>query len=133
MPTKKPRISITLEPETYRQISNMAKKENKDLSVIGRELIEDALNAEVCQENLDFLSTIIREQLSAIMHLYMEHDLRLLSKTCMQAGTAAYLCAETLSRFVPDGKRLDFAAAYEKAQKKSLAYLKTQFPIDLEE
>ena len=68
MPTKKPRISITLEPETYRQISNMAKKENKDLSVIGRELIEDALNAEVCQENLDFLSTIIREQLSAIMH-----------------------------------------------------------------
>mgnify|MGYP000521743683 CR=1 FL=1 len=43
MPTKKPRISITLEPETYRQISNMAKKENKDLSVIGRELIIQCL------------------------------------------------------------------------------------------
>ncbi|SCJ68215.1 Uncharacterised protein [uncultured Clostridium sp.] len=34
MPTKKPRISITLEPETYRQISNMAKKENKDYCAI---------------------------------------------------------------------------------------------------
>ena len=34
MPTKKPRISITLEPETYRQISNMAKKENKDLPAL---------------------------------------------------------------------------------------------------
>lgn len=133
MPTKKPRLTITVEPETYKQITNMAHTEHKDISKIGRALLEDALNTKVCQENIDFLSHIIRDQLAATMDLYMERDLRLLSKTCMQASTAAYLCAETLNRFVPEGKRMDYATAYEKAQKKALLYLKSQSLTEIEE
>lgn len=133
MPTDKPRISITVEPEIYQQIFNMARKENKKMSQIGRALLEDALNSKICQENIDFLSSIMREQLSAIMQVYMERDLRLLSKTCMQASTSAYLCAEALNRFVPEGKRIDYATAYEKAQRKALTYLKSQSFTDIKE
>ena len=43
MPTKNPRLNVVLTSETYEIIEKIAEKEGKSLSVVAKELMEDAL------------------------------------------------------------------------------------------
>ncbi len=43
MPTKNPRLNVVLSDETYEIIEKIAKQEGKSLSVVAKELMEDAL------------------------------------------------------------------------------------------
>ena len=43
MPTKKPRLNVVLDTELYELIEKIAKQEGKSMSVIAKELMEDAL------------------------------------------------------------------------------------------
>ncbi len=43
MPTKKPRLNITLEPKMISTLSGLAKKKRKSVPSLAVELIEDAL------------------------------------------------------------------------------------------
>jgi predicted transcriptional regulator len=44
MPTKNPRLNVVLDPEIYANLSRIAKKKDASLSVVAKELIEDALD-----------------------------------------------------------------------------------------
>lgn len=46
------------------------------------------------------------------------------AKTCVQSGTAAYLAAEAILKFVPAPRQQEVEEAYELARKKAIAYLK---------
>ena len=43
MPTKNPRLNVVLTQSIYKIIEDLAKKEGKSLSVIAKELLEDAI------------------------------------------------------------------------------------------
>lgn len=43
MPTKNPRLNVVLDGELYDIIEKIAKQEDKSMSVIAKELMEDAL------------------------------------------------------------------------------------------
>lgn len=43
MPTKNPRLNVVLDESLYKTIENLAKKEGKSMSVIAKELLEDAI------------------------------------------------------------------------------------------
>ena len=43
MPTKNPRLNVVLDPELYEVIEKISKQEEKSMSVVAKELIEDAL------------------------------------------------------------------------------------------
>ena len=43
MPTKNPRLNVVLDKEIYDLIDKIAKQEKKSLSVVAKELMEDAL------------------------------------------------------------------------------------------
>lgn len=124
MPTKHPRITITLSDDTFKTITNIANSQDRKLSDVGRELLEKALNIELCTENVDFITMLMREELQNILEPYFERMIGLESKACIQSATSAYLCAETLNRFVPAGQRMDYQDAYYKAQKKALKYIR---------
>lgn len=126
MPTRHPRITITLSENTFKTITNIANSQDRKLSDVGRELLEKALNIELCTENVDFITMLMREELQNILEPYFERMIGLESKACIQSATSAYLCAETLNRFVPAGQRMDYQEAYYKAQKKALQYIRRQ-------
>ena len=44
MPTKNPRLNVVLDELLYESLSNLAKKEDKSMSIVARELIQDALD-----------------------------------------------------------------------------------------
>lgn len=43
MPTKNPRLNVVLDPDLLKIVEKLSKKEDKSMSVIAKELIEEAL------------------------------------------------------------------------------------------
>ena len=43
MPTKNPRLNVVLSSDTYETIERIAKQEGKSMSVVAKELMEDAI------------------------------------------------------------------------------------------
>jgi len=43
MPTKNPRLNVVIDTELYQIIEKIAEKEGKSLSVVAKELMEDAI------------------------------------------------------------------------------------------
>ncbi len=43
MPTKNPRLNVVLDNQLYEMVEKISKQEDKSMSVVAKELIEDAL------------------------------------------------------------------------------------------
>lgn len=119
-----PRINVTFDEKTYMQIKLIAEKRGSSMSEVCRLFILDSLNGELTKENIDFVSSIIREQLKIVLHPSIERLAALSAKTCMQASTSAYLTAETIARFVPEDLQMDVQDAYNAARKKAVQYIR---------
>lgn len=117
-------LQILFTNEEYENLKHYAALSNKSMSVVVREFTTQGLNGELTEANIDFLTPIIREQLKSVMDSKLERIASMIAKTCIQAGTAAYLSAEALSSFVPPAHQREFVDAYEAARKKSVQYIK---------
>ncbi len=127
---KNPRINVTFDPETYKQIKLIAGKNNCSMSDIVRNYTIEALNGDLTKNNINFISAIIREQLKIVLQPSIERLAALSAKTCVQAGTAAYLNAEAIAKFVPLSLQMEVTESYEQARKKAVAYTKSKLGED---
>lgn len=124
------RITVTLDHDTYNQLKNIADKNHISIAEAMRRYIEAGLNGNLTESNINYISTIIREQLRIVMQPSVERLAALSAKTCIQASTAAYLTAETIARFVPEELQEDVKSVYEDARKKGVHYMKNKIPDD---
>lgn len=124
------RINVTFEVSDYEQIRNLAHKEGRTMSEIVREAAIDNLTVRINAENIDMITHIIREQLRDILKPGIERLAALSAKTCVQSSTAAYLTAETISKFVPLQEQEEFRECYEKARKKGVEYTRRKLGSD---
>lgn len=122
--SENPRVNVTFDPDTYDQIKLIADKNNKSMSEVVRDWTMLGLNGTLAQQNLDVLTPILREQLKSIIDPAVERLATMNAKTCVQAGAAAYLSAEAISKFVPVKEQEEFLRAYEGARKKAVHYLR---------
>ena len=120
------RRSITAEftEEQYEQIKNIAAKSGKSMNAVVREFVCQGLNGNVTEDNLEVIAPVVREQVQSVMQPMMERMISLTAKTCIQAGTAAYLSADAILKFVPPAQREEVHNSYDAARKKSIAYMK---------
>lgn len=122
---------MTFEPEMFEQIKQIARKENKPIGAVIRDLIDDSLKMKVTTDNIDLVTQIIRTQLRDVLQPSVDRLAALSAKTCVQSATAAYLSAEAINRFVPPSQQEDVASTYEMARRKAVRYTKNR--IDLNE
>ena len=120
------RITVTFDSETYKYLKNISDKNHISISETVRRYTEAGLNGNLSESNINYVSTIIREQLRKVMQPSVERLAALSAKTCIQASTAAYLTAETIARFVPDEFQEDVQQVYEDARKKGVRYTKAK-------
>lgn len=133
MPKPKPGrhpVTVLLPDEEYEQLKLLSSMKHSSMSEEGRNFIIQGLNGQVTQNNLEFLAPVIREQLRTIIEPLMERQISLTAKTCVQAGTAAYLSADAILKFVPPAQREDVSDSYAAARKKAVQYLKGKVSID---
>lgn len=121
---KNPRLPITLLPEEYEEIKRLASIKHVSMSEVCRQYIIQGLNGTITQDNLDFIVPVIRTQLKSILDPAVERLATISAKTCVQSGTAAYLSAEAILKFVPPDQQLEVEESYEAARKKAVRYLK---------
>lgn len=129
MPGRESITSIFTETE-YEQIKLLAAKKNTSMNSIVRDFVIQGLNGTITQNNADFLTPIIREQLTSIINPAVERLSSLSAKTCVQAGAAAYLSAEAILKFVPNEEKEEVVKSYESARKKAVHYLKGNADLD---
>lgn len=125
-------VSILFNDEEYENLKRYAALSGTSMSDVGRAFIAKGLSGELTQANIDFLTPIIRSQLKSIMDIQYERLAALTAKTCIQAGTAAYLSAEALNSFVPASQQKNFMEAYEAARKKSVKYTQGSLGTDID-
>lgn len=127
MPRKTPgrgTISVTLTEDEYNEVKRIAAKENRSMSEVGRMFIVQGLNGTLTKDNMDEIVPVIREQVESVLSPRLERLISLTAKTCIQSGTAAYLSADAIYKFVPVVQREDVNISYEGARKKAVAYMK---------
>lgn len=120
--SKKHRVTITLDDETYSQIRNLAHKEGKSMSEVLRTAAMESLIVGINAENIDMITDIIRTQLRDILQPSVERLATLSAKTCVQAAAAAYLAAEAIGKFVPPAQQEEVVEAYNQARRKGVEY-----------
>ena len=69
MPTKNPRLNIVLDASLFAALSEMAKKEDKSMSVVAKELIQAAI-----EQSEDFLLSEMAIKLEAKSKKRISHD-----------------------------------------------------------
>lgn len=133
MPTSLPRISVTLDRDSYNKIKIIAHKQNRDMSDLIREWTIQGMNGELTEKNLEIIVPIIREQIKNVIEPMLERSISLTAKTCIQAGTAAYLSADSILKFVPKEQREDVRESYEKARKQAIEYMRSKVKLEADE
>lgn len=116
------RINMTVDLDSYEEMQKLAAMKNITVPDLIRDFISKGLTVNYEIENLDFITHIIREQLSAILNPSVDRLAALSSKACVQSATAAFLNAEVINKFVPDEQQEDYFEVYEKARKKGVEY-----------
>lgn len=124
------RITVTLDDATYEQVKNMAHRENRSMSEVLRIAAIETLTVQINAENIDMITSIIRQQLRDVMQPQVERLAALSAKTCVQSATAAYLTAETISRFVPVSQQEDLQEVYTAARKKAVEYTRRKTSVN---
>jgi len=119
-----PRINVAFEAEAYEQIRLLAAKQHTSMSEVVRNWALQGLSGDLNADNIGLITNIIRTQLQDVMRPSIERLASLNAKTCVQSGTAAYLSAEAILKFVPASRQQEVEEAYELARKKAIAYLK---------
>lgn len=125
MSNSKERINVQFDSNSYEQIKLIAEKNHISMSEVVRNWSMQGLNGTLTEQNLDFLIPIIREQLKSIIDPSINRLASLTAKTCIQAGAAAYLSAEVMSKFLPEELAEEYLESYERARKKSVIYARS--------
>lgn len=124
------RINVTFDIDTYEQIKKIAHKENRDMSDVVREWTIKGLNGTLTEDNLEIIIPALRDTVKNILEPMMERQISLTAKTCIQSGTATYLAADAILKFVPKEQREEVRESYDRARKQAVAYLKSRTNMD---
>lgn len=127
---KNHRLTVSFDEETYNQLCHYSAKNNVDKASLIRAWTIEALNGKLSSENIDFITKIIRNELSNVLKPSVERLAALSAKTCIQAGTSAYLSAEAIASFVPPNRQREVKEVFDLARKQAVEY--TQKKLDVE-
>ncbi|POO87273.1 hypothetical protein [Clostridium sp. 3-3] len=125
-----PRINVSFDPESYEHIKLLAAKQKKSMAEVVRNWALQGLNGDLNAQNIGLITDIVRTQLQDVLRPSIDRLATLNAKTCIQAGTAAYIGAEAILRFVPTSRQQEVELSYELARKKSIAYMKGKINED---
>lgn len=126
-------LSILLTDEEYKNLKLLSVKSKKSMAAIGRDFITKGLSGELTENNLEIIVPVIREQIKSVIEPMLERSISLTAKTCIQAGTAAYLSADSILKFVPKEQREDVRESYEKARKQAIEYTRSKVKLEADE
>lgn len=140
MDKKTQKRSINFPAETIKALDKLAVKNNTTTSELVREFVNKGLEIESYKENVDFITSIIRQELNAIYNVndiknIVEHNVDRLAKMLMKTGKinsgAFFLLIHVLMNITHKGNEFEFTEMYDSALKMGVDYMqKKDFEIN---
>ena len=140
MPEKSVKRSINFAPGTLKTLDTLATKKHSTTSELVRQFVEKGLSVDGYKEDVDFIATIVRQELMAIYHIediknVMEQQTSRLAKMLMKMGKMSsaefYLMLKVLMNVAHDGTEDQFDQMLNEAITLGVDYMqKKDFQIN---
>jgi hypothetical protein len=140
MPEKSVKRSINFAPDTLKTLDTLATKNHTTTSELVRKFVEKGLSVDGYKEDVDFIATIVRQELMAVYHIediknVMEQQTNRLAKMLMKMGKMSsaefYLMLKVLMNVAHDGTEDQFDQMLNEAITLGVDYMqKKDFQIN---
>ena len=117
-------VGVLVPMDVYDILKNMADKRKCTVSEVVRNILVEGIKEKVTEDNLDYISRIIREQLDLTMRPHVERLARLTTKAGIMSATSTILGAQAMMDLVPPEKRKVAKDAYDEARKEGVKYFR---------
>ncbi len=140
MPEKSLKRSINFSPETLKTLDTLAAKNDTTTSELVRQFVEKGLSVEGYRQDIDFIASIIRQELMAIYHIedikaVVEQQINRIAKMHMKSGkidaAAFFLLVKVLMNVAHEGTEDQFDQMLNEAVTLGVDYMqKKDFQIN---
>lgn len=140
MPEKSLKRSINFSPKTLKTLDTLAAKNNTTTSELVRQFVEKGLSVEGYRQDIDFIASIIRQELMAIYHIedikaVVEQQTNRIAKMHMKSGkidaAAFFLLIKVLMNVANEGTEDQFDQMLNEAITLGVDYMqKKDFQIN---
>ncbi|WFR59147.1 hypothetical protein QA584_08685 [Anaerocolumna sp. AGMB13025] len=140
MPEKSLKRSINFSPETLKTLDTLAAKNDTTTSELVRQFVEKGLSVEGYRQDIDFIASIIRQELMAIYHIedikaVVEQQTNRIAKMHMKSGkidaAAFFLLIKVLINIAHEGTEDQFDQMLNEAVTLGVDYMqKKDFQIN---
>lgn len=140
MPEKSLKRSINFSPETLKTLDTLAAKNDTTTSELVRQFVEKGLSVEGHRQDIDFIASIIRQELMAIYHIedikaVVEQQTNRIAKMHMKSGkidaAAFFLLVKVLMNVAHEGTEDQFDQMLNEAVTLGVDYMqKKDFQIN---
>lgn len=124
-------IHLRLNEDIYKKIENISNASGDSFSEITRVLINKGLAIDTSKNEIDFISSVIREQLEIILRPQIDRLASISSKATLMSAEATFLNVQALLDLVDTSKRKNVLTMYENARKKAVDFLKGNNGTDI--
>jgi len=140
VPEKSLKRSINFSPETLKTLDTLAAKNDTTTSELVRQFVEKGLSVEGYRQDIDFIASIIRQELMAIYHIedikaVVEQQTNRIAKMHMKSGkvdaAAFFLLIKVLMNVAHEGTEDQFDQMLNEAITLGVDYMqKKDFQIN---
>nr|WP_314464518.1 hypothetical protein [uncultured Clostridium sp.] len=140
MPEKSLKRSINFSPETLKTLDTLAAKNDTTTSELVRQFVDKGLSVEGYRQDIDFIASIIRQELMAIYHIedikaVVEQQTNRIAKMHMKSGkidaAAFFLLIKVLINVAHEGTEDQFDQMLNEAITLGVDYMqKKDFQIN---
>ena len=140
MPEKSLKRSINFSPESLKTLDTLAAKNDTTTSELVRQFVEKGLSVEGYRQDIDFIASIIRQELMAIYHIedikaVVEQQTNRIAKMHMKSGkidaAAFFLLVKVLMNVAHEGTEDQFDQMLNEAVTLGVDYMqKKDFQIN---
>jgi len=123
-PNEKVIFSIYVTKKVCADLDRLADREHISRTELIRKFIDKGLSVESYQENIDFLSGIIRQEVKAETGKQANRLAAMLFKVGAIASSNYFLAARTLSDMISPSMQEDFKDIHSNARKLGIDYMK---------
>ena len=140
MPEKSLKRSINFSPDTLKTLDTLAAKNNTTTSELVRQFVEKGLSVDGYKQDVDFIATILRQELLAVYHIedikaVVEQQTNRIAKMHMKSGkidaAAFFLLIKVLMNLAHEGTEDEFDQMLNEAITLGVDYMqKKDFQIN---
>ena len=117
-------ITVKISDEKYQALKKFSANKHRNMADVVRNFIDKGLAVESYQDNIDFISKIIRQEVKAEISLQVERFVKIMMKVGYLASGSYFLLARVFADFVSPSMQQSYKDVEYKTRRMGIEYMK---------